>query len=103
MQIKPFIKWAGGKGQLLSQIEHYLPKQIYNEKFNYIEPFVGGGSMLFFIIKAFKNNIDKIIINDINPKLINVYNVVRNNVNDLISELSEIKSNYLSSDNKKEL
>lgn len=98
-----FIKWAGGKGQLLSQIERYLPNQIYNEKFNYIEPFVGGGSMLFFIIKTFKNNIDKIIINDINPKLINVYNVVRNNVNDLISELSEIKSNYLSSDNKKEL
>lgn len=40
---KPFIKWAGGKGQLLSQLDKYLPRRLYNEDFTYVEPFTGGG------------------------------------------------------------
>ncbi len=45
---KPFIKWAGGKGQLLSQLDKYLPRRLYNEDFTYVEPFtpVGGSATL---------------------------------------------------------
>jgi len=44
---KPFLKWAGGKGQLLSQLDRLLPQDLENREFTYIEPFVGGGAMLF--------------------------------------------------------
>ena len=48
---KPFLKWAGGKGQLLSQLEAALPYELDDEEFTYIEPFVGGGAMLFFMLQ----------------------------------------------------
>ena len=48
MNAKPFIKWVGGKGQLLTQLDEYLPSQLDGRPFTYIEPFVGGGAMLFF-------------------------------------------------------
>ena len=50
---KPFVKWAGGKTQLLSQFSRHFPPRIYNEPFTYIEPFVGGGAMLFYMLRAF--------------------------------------------------
>lgn len=97
-----FIKWAGGKRQLLSQIESILPDSIYNsDKFNYIEPFIGGGSMLFFIIDKFQNKLNKIIINDINPKLINVYKVIKTDVNLLIKGLEDIRNEYILSNDKR--
>ena len=51
---KPFIKWAGGKGQLLDQLDAYLP-EAFGEKRNitYIEPFVGGGAMLFYMLQRY--------------------------------------------------
>ena len=52
-EAKPFLKWAGGKGQLLSQLGAYLPQQISEEPFTYIEPFVGGGAMLFYMLQHF--------------------------------------------------
>ena len=52
MNAKPFIKWAGGKGQLLSQFDNYLPKQLDGRAFTYIEPFVGGGAMLFYMLQG---------------------------------------------------
>ncbi len=48
---KPFLKWAGGKGQLLSQLEAALPYELNDEGFTYIEPFVGGGAMMFFMLQ----------------------------------------------------
>ena len=48
---KPFLKWAGGKGQLLSQLEAALPYELNDEEFTYFEPFVGGGAMLFFMLQ----------------------------------------------------
>ena len=48
---KPFVKWVGGKGQLLSQLEAALPYELNDEEFTYIEPFVGGGAMLFFMLQ----------------------------------------------------
>ena len=62
---KPFIKWAGGKGQLLSQLDEYLPQILDEQEFTYIEPFVGGGAMLFHILQKY-SNIERVIINDIN-------------------------------------
>ena len=52
---KPFIKWAGGKGQLLNQLDDFLPTRIFSEDFTYIEPFVGGGAMLFHMLKRSSN------------------------------------------------
>ena len=62
---KPFIKWVGGKSQLLQQLERHLPPELYEKDFTYIEPFVGGGAMLFFMLQNFPN-IKRVVINDIN-------------------------------------
>lgn len=93
--VKPFIKWAGGKGQLLTQLEARMPKQIYDEEFTYIEPFVGGGAMLIFMLQKFQN-IKNVIINDINTTLVNAYLTIRDNPDDLILRLSEIQDEYYS-------
>lgn len=62
---KPFLKWAGGKTQLISQIEESLPVEIVNREFTYVEPFVGSGAVLFWMINNFPK-IEKAVINDIN-------------------------------------
>ena len=69
---KPFLKWAGGKGQLLSQLEAALPYELNDEEFTYIEPFVGGGAMMFFMLQSFPN-IKRAVINDINNNLTDAY------------------------------
>ena len=53
---KPFLKWAGGKSQLIAEIEKSLPSEITNKKFTYIEPFVGSGAVLFWIPTAIPNS-----------------------------------------------
>ena len=63
---KPFMKWAGGKGQLLSQLDDLLPLGLEGRKFTYLEPFVGGGAMLFHMLQKCPG-IKKVVINDINP------------------------------------
>lgn len=65
---KPFLKWAGGKGQLLPQLDALLPNGLDERELTYIEPFVGGGAMLFHMLQKF-SNITKVVINDINPYL----------------------------------
>lgn len=67
---KPFLKWAGGKTQLINDIQKALPKNIYSENFTYIEPFVGNGAVLFWILSNFPN-LKKAVINDVNQDLIN--------------------------------
>lgn len=78
----PFVKWAGGKRQLISQMKKFFP----NNFNNYIEPFVGGGAVFFHL---FKNNRikNKVILIDINKDLINCYKVIKNDVESLIEEL----------------
>jgi len=78
----PFLKWAGGKRQLLSQIDLYIPKS-FNK---YIEPFVGGGALFFYLLP--KNA----ILNDINQDLINTYRVIKENVSELITSLKKHKN-----------
>ena len=81
--IKPFLKWAGGKRQLLSDIKKYLPKNI--NSFTYYEPFIGGGA-LFFELQP-----KKAVINDYNGQLILTYNVIKDNVDELIVLLEKYK------------
>ena len=79
MIAKPFLKWAGGKGQLLSQLDTHLPVGLENRKFTYVEPFVGGGAMLFHMLQKFPN-IHKVVINDINPYLVTAYRTKTTNL-----------------------
>lgn len=100
-EAKPFLKWAGGKGQLISQIETFLPQLIYKEPFTYIEPFVGGGAMLFFMLRNF-SNIRKAIINDINEDLILTYRTIKDDVEALITVLTRIERRYLSTEGQED-
>ena len=93
IETKPFLKWAGGKGQLLSQLSEHLPERISREPFTYIEPFVGGGAMLFYMLQHF-GNIKKAVINDINEDLILTYRTVKDDVEALISKLAKIEEDY---------
>ena len=93
--VKPFLKWAGGKGLLLSQLDQHLPKGINGIDFTYLEPFVGGGAMLFHILQQFPN-IKKAVINDINSYLITAYRVIKNSPDELIKRLSELENQYYS-------
>ena len=101
---KPFIKWVGGKTQLLDDIKKSLPKDLdKREGLTYIEPFVGGGAVLFWILQEYPN-ITKAVINDINSELICTYRVIKNNVDSLITELSKLQAEYLplSADDRKD-
>ena len=93
-EAKPFLKWAGGKGQLLTQLSEHLPDRISKEPFTYIEPFVGGGAMLFYLLQRF-GNIRKVIINDINENLMLTYQVVKDNVEALVIKLDKLEKSYL--------
>lgn len=74
---KPFVKWAGGKTQLLAELLKYVPKN-YNK---YIEPFVGGGALFFKLQPHFA------ILSDSNCELMNLYKVIRDQPKNLIKEL----------------
>lgn len=92
---KPFVKWAGGKRQLLPIINDNLPKELKNKELNkYIEPFVGGGAVLFNIISQYK--FEQIIINDYNEDLMHLYNHIKNNKDKIINELKNLSDTYLS-------
>ena len=90
---KPFLKWAGGKGQLLSQLYEHLPADLHKQAFTYIEPFVGGGAMLFYMLRKFPN-INHAVINDINPHLVTAYRVIKDLPNELIHRLSALENDY---------
>ena len=94
IEIPKFVKWAGGKGQLLQQFEPLFPK-----KFNrYFEPFVGSGAVFFYIIQNFKP--EEILISDMNEELINAYETIRADAERLIVELKQHKE-YHTAEGKK--
>ena len=94
VKAKPFLKWAGGKTQLLPTIDSFLPDSFRREKdITYIEPFVGGGAMLFFMLQKYPN-IKKAIINDINPHLVTTYTIIRDNPYSLIDTLAELQEKF---------
>ena len=91
---KPFIKWVGGKTQLLEQLEALLPADFDEWRdVTYIEPFVGGGAMLFYMLRA-HSNIQTAVINDINPDLTTCYKVVRDHPSELVEALQQIQTEY---------
>ena len=95
-QIKPFLKWAGGKYSLAKQLETYLPNHIRKSKEidYYFEPFFGGGGLFCYL---HNNNyvIKKAYINDINKDLVLTYYVVKNDVDLLIGELVRLRDKFL--------
>ena len=84
----PFVKWAGGKTQLLPEIRKHYPHRIKK----YCEPFVGGGAVLFDVLQ--KCRPEEVLVNDVNEDLINTYSQIKNNCEFLIQQLSEIQLKY---------
>ncbi len=93
IKAKPFIKWAGGKNQLLTEIDNVIPTSIYEKEFTYIEPFIGGGAVLFWVLQKY-SNIKKAVINDINTDLTNAYITIKEDVEALILTLQEWEHEY---------
>jgi len=87
--VRPFLKWVGGKSQLLKQFEDLFP-QNFN---NYIEPMVGGGAVFFHLLNT-KNIEDKSILLDANLELVGCYQVIKEDVENLILELVELTKQY---------
>ena len=85
IKCKPFLRWAGGKKWLVKEINNFLPKEKFN---NYHEPFIGGGAIFFNLLP---DNIS--YLNDLNIELIETYQLIKNNVEEVISELKKFKNN----------
>ena len=92
-EAKPFLKWVGGKGQLLKEIEQYYPFAKDTSITKYAEPFVGGGAVLFDILNKFE--LQEVYISDINAELINTYTIIRDDVDMLLDVLRRFESDYL--------
>ena len=88
---KPFLKWAGGKRQLISEIESRLPPNI-SEISTYVEPFIGGGALLFHMLENY--DFKKIHISDINLELVLCYRQLQSSVEDVISSLEKLIDNF---------
>jgi DNA adenine methylase (dam) len=99
---KPFLKWAGGKTQLISQIAEALPPMVFQQDFTYVEPFIGSGAVFFWMLGKFPN-LKKAVINDINADLINVYKIIAEKPNELVQILKEFQHQFheLESDEEK--
>jgi DNA adenine methylase len=87
----PFIKWAGGKSRLISQIKNFIPQEFNN----YFEPFVGSGALFFYMVRSaiIKRNFSA-YLSDINSEVINVYKAIKDNLPDLIRELQSNETDY---------
>jgi len=95
---KPFLKWAGGKGQLIEEIKRRLPPELETGQIDkYVEPFVGGGAVFFHIALRYPK-LKHFYLLDINQVLIKCYKTIRNNPTNLISELKILETEYLKRD-----
>ena len=88
---RPFLKWAGGKRQLISEIEARLPADI-DECTTYVEPFVGGGAVLFHLLKT--RSFEEVHISDLNPELILCYRTLQEDALSIINHLSILIDAY---------
>ena len=98
IECKPFIKWVGGKGQLLSEINKLYPVELGKNINKYAEIFVGGEAVLFDILSKYK--LDEVYISDKNLELINTYKSIRDDVGILIKLLKEMEEQYTSLNNE---
>ena len=97
---RPFIKWVGGKNQLLGQFENYYPKEIKTKGIqNYVEPFLGGGASYFYL--AEKYGIKKAYLSDLNNDLILTYLVIQQKAEVLLDFLEQYQTLYNSTEQKK--
>ncbi|MDY4655650.1 MAG: DNA adenine methylase [Eubacteriales bacterium] len=94
--LKPFVKWVGGKSQLVEQIEKMLPTDGERLLTKYAEPMVGGGALFFSILS--KYDFEELYIGDINAELINAYRAVKTDVDNLIAKLNEMQMLFLPMD-----
>lgn len=95
--VRPFVKWAGGKASLIPQITKYYPEALKTGCINkYVEPFVGGGAILLDVLQKYE--IKKAYAYDTNQDLVNAYNVIKTNVDDLIKKLKKYEDEYIGLD-----
>lgn len=94
--LKPFVKWVGGKSQLVEQIEKMLSSDGEKTLTKYAEPMVGGGALFFNILS--KYDFEELYISDINAELINAYQAVKNDIENLIAKLNEMQMLFLPMD-----
>jgi DNA adenine methylase len=96
---RPFLKWAGGKGQLLDKFQDLYPKQLKQKKIKtFYEPFLGSGAVFFDIAQNY--NIESAYLYDINEELILTYQVIQKDVSKLLDFLYRYQKNYLKLDKK---
>ena len=93
VELKPFVKWVGGKGQLVDEIEKMFPFDGENALTKYAEPMVGGGALFFNALS--KYTFEELYISDINSELINAYTAIKQNVEALIARLNEMQMTFL--------
>lgn len=91
--LKPFVKWVGGKSQLLGELEKMLPAADEKKLTKYCEPMVGGGALFFNVLT--KCSFEEWYISDSNAELINAYQVIKNNAEELIANLNEMQAHFL--------
>ena len=96
IKAKPFLKWVGGKTQLLEEIDNSIPKDFFNleNKITYIEPFVGGGATLFFLLQKYGKFISKAYINDNNKTLMSLYKFIKEDIYSLIDKIEDLKEGF---------
>jgi len=92
-KLKPFLKWAGGKGQIVDEIRRKYPAELGTSIKKYAEPFVGGGAVLFDILNNY--DLDEVYISDTNAELINTYACIKNDIDSLVNVLSKFQDTYL--------
>lgn len=99
LTVKPFVKWAGGKSQILNNVRSYYPSGLGKKFTKYAEPFVGGGAVLFDVISRY--DLEEIYISDINSELIKTYTNIRDNLEELLAILHALEQDYLPLDTDK--
>lgn len=95
-ELKPFVKWVGGKSQLVEELEKYILSSKGVCKRKYAEPMVGGGALFFDVLARY--SFEEYYISDVNPELINAYNVIRGKVEPLIERLQDMQMTFLPMD-----
>jgi DNA adenine methylase len=98
---KPFLKWAGGKTQLISSIKAILPEELKTKHFTYVEPFIGSGAVFFWMLKEYPT-ISKAIINDVNTDLTGAYETIKKFPGALIKQLEKLQKDYRKKNNRDE-
>jgi DNA adenine methylase len=99
---KPFMKWAGGKSQLIEALVNFFPPELGNGQIKkYVEPFIGGGALFFYVAQNYPS-IESFFISDVNEELMLAYKTIQKDVESLISLLATLEKKYHSLDRPKQ-